>query len=81
MNDSPQAIAVWVGEWGRLQHGLFLQSGMSYSDDIHAAHVSKDIVSSHYTKFYHGCQGRDSCYMLLQPSQHAVPYHNIEPLG
>ncbi len=27
------------GEWGRLQHGLFLQSGMIYSDDIHTAHA------------------------------------------
>ncbi len=27
-------------EWGRLQHGLFLQSGMSYSDDIHTAHAT-----------------------------------------
>ncbi len=24
---------------GQLQHGLFLQSGMSYSDDIHTAHA------------------------------------------
>ncbi len=65
MNDSPQTIAVWVGEWGRLQHGLFLQSGMSYSDDIHAAHAksapphpswmkSGTCDHSFYKKNYHG---------------------------
>ncbi len=38
-------MSVYRGEWGRLQrgtelqYGLFLQSRMSYSDDIHTAHV------------------------------------------
>ncbi len=44
LNRSPAVNDVIVknnsrGEWGRLQHGLFLQSGMSYSDDIHTAHA------------------------------------------
>lgn len=26
-------------EWGRLYDGLFLKSGMSCSDDVHAAHA------------------------------------------
>ncbi len=32
-------MSVYRGEWGRLQYGLFLQSRMSYSDDIHTAHA------------------------------------------
>ncbi len=32
-------VKTTVGRGDGLQHGLFLQSGKSYSDDIHTAHA------------------------------------------